>query len=235
MGRTVLAIAHNNDPTDLQALFDFSVLRNGGKFLNVACVVVPEGIPGVPFTGPALLAWGSGRYRESNVYFGCAPLASANQASTWHFFTGQGGGPWTSDQRSAVALFNHPQVGELSVMRVESLGIWLMLYNSASPRGITSRVALSPWGPWSEPVLIFDPGWPNLGYGHFMHVKDGTDRLSDPGREHEWGGEYGPYLIHRYTRAISQTLAQVYFVMSTWNPYNTVLMTATIQREADTQ
>jgi len=45
-------------------------------------------------------------------------------------------------------------------------------------------------------------------------------------------------MIHRYTRAVQPTSgktvqAQIYFVMSTWNPYNTVLMTATIQREAD--
>ena len=114
-----------------------------------------------------------------------------------------------------------------------------MLYNAASPRGINARVAISPWGPWSDPVLIFDPGWPNVGYGYFMHVKNSIDPLSDPGREHEWGGEYGPYLIDRYTRMIKLNntgplQAQVYFVLSTWNPYNTVLITATIQREPDT-
>ena len=57
-----------------------------------------------------------------------------------------------------------------------------------------------------------------------MHVKDGPDGLSDPGREHEWGGEYGPYVIDRYTRALPDRRAAVYFVLSTWNPYNVVLM-----------
>jgi hypothetical protein len=69
-----------------------------------------------------------------------------------------------------------------------------------------------------------------------MHVKDSNDGLSDEGRESEWGGEYGPYLIDRFTREVEsrrpdRRQARIYFVLSTWNPYNTVLMTATIQRE----
>ena len=52
----------------------------------------------------------------------------------------------------------------------------------------------------------------------------------------EWGGEYGPYLIDRFTREVEsrppdRPQARIYFVLSTWNPYNTVVMTATIQRE----
>ena len=206
----------------------------------MACVEVPEGIPKAAFAGPAVLAWGSGRYRESDAYLACAPLGSVTQQNAWHFFTGldaNGNPQWSSDQGSSVALFDQPQVGELSVMRIEALGIWLLLYNAGSPRGINARVATVPWGPWSDVTIIFDPGWPNLGYGHFMH-RPGADRLSDPGQEDEPGGEYGPYMIHRYTRAVQPTSgktvqAQIYFVMSTWNPYNTVLMTATIQSEAD--
>jgi hypothetical protein len=241
MGRSVFALARNGNPTDLQALYDFSVYNNGGKFINVAFAEITEGITGAPFAGPAMLAWGSGRYRQSNVYFACAPLGSVAQQGAWRFFTGvdaRGNPQWTSDQRASAALFDQPQVGELSVMRLEPLNLWLLLYNAGSPRGINGRVASVPWGPWSDVTVIFDPGWPNVGYGHFMH-SPGADQVSDPGREGEFGGEYGPYQIHRYTRAIpsvsgGKAQAQIYFVMSTWNPYNTVLMTATIQREADT-
>lgn len=164
MGRTVLAIAANNDPTDLHALYDFSVLSQGGKFLNVACVVREAGLPDLPFGGPALLAWGSGRYRESDVYFGAAPLDAVEDPAAWIYFGGSGPSPWTADQRAAASLFHQPQVGELSVAWIEPLGLWLMLYNTGSPRGINARVAASAWGPWSDPVLIFDPGWPGLGY-----------------------------------------------------------------------
>jgi hypothetical protein len=64
------------------------------------------------------------------------------------------------DQRQAVPLFLHRQVGELSAAWLEPIGLWLLLYNAASPRGILARVAEQPWGPWSEPFVVFDPGGP---------------------------------------------------------------------------
>jgi hypothetical protein len=105
-----------------------------------------------------------------------------------------------------------------------------MLYNAGSPRGINARVAQNPWGLWSDSVVVFDPRWAGTGYGAFLHEKDRSDGLSDPGRESEWGGEYGPYVIDRYTRALSHQRAAVYFVMSTWNPYNTVEMKVVLKR-----
>ena len=39
----------------------------GGHFINVAPAIAPGGVPGLPFDGPAVLMWGSGHYRESNV------------------------------------------------------------------------------------------------------------------------------------------------------------------------
>ena len=237
MGRTVLASAVNNDPTNLRALYDVSRLDQGGEFINIACIEVNQGFADLPFDEPGLLAWGSGRYRDSDVYLACVPLHSVENPSAWQFLSGVDAGTlrprWSTDQTSAAPLFNQPQVGELSVSWVEPLGLWLMLYNAAIPRGINGRVASAPWGPWSEPVIIFDPA---LGYGKFMHIKDSNDGLEDPGRKGDWGGEYGPYIIGRYTRAITgqpRPQAQIYFVMSTWNPYNVMLITATIQREAD--
>jgi len=135
MGRTVLAAARNNNPTDLHVQYDFSIYKQGGKFLNVACVIAPNGFPGFPFQGAALLGWASGRYRESNVYLCCAPLNGIGLQSAWRFLTGPGPSAnpqWGSDQRAAADLFFQPQVGELSVMLVKHLGIWLMLYNASS-------------------------------------------------------------------------------------------------------
>lgn len=114
----------------------------------------------------------------------------------------------------------------------------MMLYNASNPRGINGRVSNTPWGPWSDPIIVFDPGAPGLGYGHFIHVKDAADGLSDPGREGEWGGEYGPFMIDRFTRdrgmdGHGNRLADVSFVMSTWNPYNTVLMTVSLERDSE--
>lgn len=228
MGRSVLTRAVNGDPTTLSKLYDFSIARLGGKFINVTCVVVDGGLAGLPFRGPALLAWGSGRYRASDAALACIPLASVENEERWRFFCGvdpRSTRPtWSENESDALALFPHPQIGELSVTWNAPLGLWLMMYNAGSPRGINARVAQHPWGPWSGPLVVFDPDWPDTGYGTFMHIKDADDELSDPGRQHEWGGEYGPYVIDRFTRALPGRRAAVYFVMSTWNPYNVVEM-----------
>lgn len=229
MGRSVLTRAVNGDPTDLVCLYDLSVAGSGGTFVNVSCVVVDGGLAGLPFRGPALLAWGSGRYRASDAYLAAVPLGAVEDERAWRYHCGtdRSGRPaWSDHERDARALFPHPQIGELSVTRNAPLDLWLMLYNAGSPRGIVARVAPDPWGPWSAPTVVFDPG---AGYGAFMHVKDAPDGLSDPGREHEWGGEYGPYVIDRYTRALPGGRAAVYFVLSTWNPYNVLVMKSVLQ------
>jgi hypothetical protein len=234
MGRSVLTRAVDGDPTNLTCLYDFSVVRRGGRFVNVSCVVVPDGLPGLPFRGPALLAWGSGRYRASDAHLACVPLARVEDRGGWRYLAGReprsGGPAWSEDERDAVALFPHPEIGELSASWNAPLGLWLLLYNAGSPRGITARVARDPWGPWSAPLVVFDPEWPRVGYGALMHARHSPDGLSDPGREHEWGGEYGPYVIDRYTRALPGRAAAVYFVLSTWNPYNTVEMSVVLRR-----
>jgi hypothetical protein len=235
MGRTVLARAEGGDPTNLHELYEVSNVHNGGHFINVACAIVFGGLTGLPFSGPALLVWGCGRYRDSDVYLAAVPLADVEHRSAWWFYS-ETPLAWDRDESKAKDLFPHPhrQVGELSVSWIASLNAWLMLYNANSPRGIVGRVAPSPWGPWSDPpVVVFDPRLPGVGYGHFMHDRGSADQLSDPGREDEFGGEYGPYLIGRYTLRMSSgpvgPRARVYFIMSTWNPYNTVLMTSVLQ------
>ena len=237
MGRCVLTRAAADDPTDLVYLYEVSNSHRGGRFINVSVVVSESGFPGLSFDGGALLVWGSGRFRASDPYLACVPLDRVEERASWRYFTGQQESSrplWSAHEDDATALFEHPQIGELSVTWNAPLGLWLMLYNARSPRGINFRVASQPWGPWSRPEVLFDPDWPGVGYGAFMHVSSearGTDRLSDPGRDAIWGGEYGPYVISSYTRALEHHRVAIYFVMSTWNPYNTVLMTATLERQ----
>ena len=245
MGRLVLCRA-GDDPTQLRYLYDVSTLQTGGRFINVSPVVVPAGdLTGLPFDGDALLVWGSGRYRASDPYLACLPLAQVEDRSQWHYFQGREAGSgrvyWSADEHDACALFGHPQIGELSVTWNAPLGLWLMLYNAATPRGINFRAAARPWGPWTASQVVFDPGWPGVGYGRFMHVSwdasgmgnVGTDQLYDPGRGADWGGEYGPYVIDRYTHAVENGGSAIYFTMSTWNPYNAMLMAATLERAPD--
>jgi hypothetical protein len=47
--------------------------------------------------------------------------------------------------------------------------------------------------------------------------------VHDPGRENEWGGEYGPYQFETLAKGDSSKTT-IYYTLSTWNPYTVVLM-----------
>ena len=134
-------------------------------------------------------------------------------------------------EADAVALFRHDVVGEFSVAYLEPVKRYVMLYNSEKPRGITLRSAPAPWGPWSEGTVVFEP-WRDKGYGEFMHIsaqfKDKRDALSDPKRDDEWGGEYGAYVMTRFTSG-ADGRCRIYYTMSTWNPYQVVVMRSDLQ------
>ena len=229
MGRSVLTRAINPDQALFQNLYTFSDFRQGGKFVNVSVSIVDNAtVPGLPMhTGRGLVIFGSGAYRASNPFLAWMPLDHVEQPDSIRYFSGDASRvDWSLREADATALVDQPQIGELCVRYIPEIEDWLMLYNAATPRGINMRTASTPWGPWSETTVLFDPG-SDGGYGHFMHANwndnGRADAVHDPNRENEWGGEYGPYLIPRYTRRVNNEL-HVYFVMSTWNPYNTVLM-----------
>ncbi len=231
MGRSILARS-----LDGARSFDFLYDISFGKFINISPAIVNnEDIPGLPESqGQGVLFWASGLYRRSDPYLAYLPLNALEDRRAWRFFVGLDSNNrprWTADETEASALFSHPCVGELSVAWNPFLRQWLMLYNCNNPRGINFRVADQPWGPWSNAQVLFHP-WDDGGYCHFMHVswnERRCDAVHDPGREAVWGGEYGPYLIARFARGEADRTT-IYFVMSTWNPYNVVLMKSTLQR-----
>jgi len=138
---------------------------------------------------------------------------------------------WSEREEDAVPLFCGGSVGELSVRWHAPLGRYLLTYNGDNPRGIQLHAAPQPWGPWRQrPLSLFDP-WRDHGYGVFLHVKDGPDHAYDDvlppfePRTGEWGGEYGPYQIAHLTTPTPDG-ALIYFTMSTWNPYQVMVMRA---------
>jgi hypothetical protein len=133
----------------------------------------------------------------------------------------------------------HQCVGEFSAAYIEPWKKWAMLYacndvrndgfNKDNVRGIYLRIANTPWGPWSGPKLIFRP---SEGYCYFMYSANpcpsGAPNPNDLGMKDEkgtlfWGGEYAPMLLPTYTTVEGDT-TNLYFLMSTWNPYQVVLM-----------
>lgn len=161
------------------------------------------------------------------------------------YLAGNGQGPrWSANEWEAVPLFCAGDVGELSCRRNAVFDRYFFTYNTGNPRGIVLRHSQTPWGPWSGAILIFDPGWvtqdhpKGIGYGNFMHrswtvahddnVQD--DMFLSGRRDNEWGGEYGPYQITRFSTGIAGEWCDLHYTMSTWNPYESMLMRTRLTR-----
>ena len=53
---------------------------------------------------------------------------------------------------------------------------------------------------------------------------------ADPGRVLHPGGEYGPYIMARYTTGDAKG-CRLFYTMSTWNPYQVVVMRTDLKLE----
>ena len=223
MGRSVLA-ASDDDGKTWKALYDLSLTR----FINVS----------FQMSDGWLYIFGSGRYRKSSAYVARVRPGEITDRSRIRYLGGIGpdGQPrWTTVEGEATPLFHDDVVGEFSVTYCKPVRRYVLLYNSPNPRGIVLRSATTPWGPWSPVSVVFDP-WRDGGYGHFMHIPanfkaDKSDSVEDPGRENEWGGEYGPYLISRFTTG-RVGRCRIFYSMSTWNPYQVVVMQTDLALES---
>lgn len=175
------------------------------RFVNVSVVA----------DGATLWIFGTGAYRQSSVYLARVAAADLADRAAWRYWPG-----FQGDEARAEPLVKSNCLGELSVRRLPD-GLWAMTKNAAVPRGIHLRTAKAPTGPWSAPVVIFDPA--RDGYGRIMHQQVRAvgfdDGLSEPGREEEWGGEYGPYLVPQWCGSPRPGVHELVYTLSTWNPY----------------
>jgi hypothetical protein len=65
---------------------------------------------------------------------------------------------WSEKESDARAVVQNGTMGDLSVTWCKDLGLWLMTYDSRepAPRGILFSYSQTPWGPWSDPQIIFN-------------------------------------------------------------------------------
>ena len=126
-----------------------------------------------------------------------------------------------------------------------------------APGAVRIRFADHPWGPWSPPAPHLVPGHPDVvgdpwGPGgvlfHDACVDAGAARCapSDPTRPPDFflpgcpsfgaafdvGRFYGANVIDAYTRAAGPTAVDLFWNVSTWNPYAVVLMRSRIEAGA---
>jgi len=197
--------------------------------------LAPDGIPGLPTNEPYVLLFGSGVYRQSKAYLAAVPVATFETGERTIYYAGMGssGPTWSAQEDKAEPIIRDSTIGDISVTYVADAGVWVALYDSRSPIGVLMRYASQPWGPWSQPQVLFEP---HSGLGTFIHDpnRNKDDGLAGPliephrSPQKTSGGFYAPYIIDRFTRVEGDKL-QIEYVLSTWNPYVVVRMRSSLQ------
>jgi hypothetical protein len=229
-------------PASFQPLRTISQLPEG-HFIKMSLHAQSGPIAGLPPGGPFILIWGTGPYRKSDAYLYIVPAAQFESGKGTRYFAGfnaQNAPIWSEKESDAQAIVRNGTMGDLSVTWCKDLGLWLMTYDSRdpAPRGILFSYSRTPWGPWSEPQVIFN-AIRDGALGKFIHnpravPDDGLSgpvigkRQADPEAVH--GGAYAPYVIERWTRVQGSELS-LYYTLSTWNPYVVVLMKSKLRVE----
>ena len=229
-------------PAKFQPLRTISQLPDG-RFVKMSLHAEPGPIAGLPSGGPYVVIWGTGEYRKSDAYLSIVPAAQFESGKGTRYFAGleaNGAPTWSEKEPDAAPIVKNGTMGDLSVTWCKDLGLWLMTYDSRPPasRGILFSYSRTPWGPWSEPQVIFNP-IRDGAVGKFIHNPNANpdDGLAGPvigkGQLNPGavrGGEYAPYVVERWTKYQGSQL-DLYFVLSTWNPYVVVLMKSRLQVE----
>lgn len=261
MGRSVLARAVGEPRLSGRSRrplrFETLTTVSSHRLVNISCGWVPAAGLGLseaseePSDKQILALWGCGAYRADDLFLAvldpdAAPLLGRPCFSPGRlglrFYAGlRGGRPvWTPRESDARPLLPGA-LGELSVRWVPKIGRYVLLAMSGpeDPVGpaVTLRTSETPWGPWSPRIALFD--WIARG----MSFDDPSSRFiratleaSEPvgdrifrGQRDATGGAYAPYLFD--TRLDAPDLVLRY-TLSTWNPYQIVLMEQRLDAEA---
>ncbi len=227
-------------PSSFQVLRTMTQLPTG-HFMKIDMHAQTNSPAGLPAGGPFVFMWGTGYYRHSDAYLAIVPQANFESGQGTEYFAGMGsaGAPnWSPNQTDAQPVLKNGTMGDVSVTWASGLGLWLMTFDSRSPapEGIEFSYSAAPWGPWSTPQIIFNDARDG-GLGKFIHdpqlvPNDGLAGpvigagTANPNSVH--GGSYAPYVVERWTKVTGSQL-EIYYTLSTWNPYVVMLMRSTIQ------
>jgi Domain of unknown function (DUF4185) len=221
-------------PATFTPLRTISQLPNG-RFVKMSMHTEPGPVAGLPPGGPYVIVWGTGAYRKSDAYLSLIPVARFESGQGTRYFAGvdaAGAPTWSGRESDAAPVVQNGTLGDLSVTWCQDLGLWLMTYDRRAPTtGIAFSYSRTPWGPWGEAQVLFNAVRDGAS-GTFIHNPDAhpEDSVAGPviGRGQAnpaavRGGAYAPYVVERWTRLQGGEL-NLYYVLSTWNPYVVVLM-----------
>ena len=240
MGRSLLARA--DDPVSAitgatRRPFRFTALAQVSDlyFINVAVQPLARESAQVPFADGAPLfgLWGSGSYRADDLRFAVLDASQGLAQPRLAYLSGLDAGvpAWSAHESDAMALVRG-SFGEVSVRWVPALASYALLSMSgpedSAGGSIVLRTSPTPWGPWSERRVLFDWIADGLSFGdpsrRFIRAFEQDDPVGDAifaaqaGRP---GGAYAPYL---YDSAVVPGGVRLRYTLSTWNPYQVVLM-----------
>lgn len=226
--------------------------HDGGKFIFAPTVVLDVGtIADLGLTRglPAALqsaaqvafVWGgSWLGPSSNLYLAAFAMSDIEAGpSAWHYYAGSG--RWVRDEASAAALLSSSDVSQHSVAWVPALRRFVLLRGGRG--GIVAQFSSTPWGPWSAAATVFSPA--DKWWSRLMH-RPGQDRMVQSlvpvyqrdgtpvaFPDDETGVPYSPGLLDEVTVNADGSVT-LYYTLSTWNPYQ-VLVMSTSFRPASTR
>jgi hypothetical protein len=251
VGRGVLARSHDfgetfHDAVPMPRGFVYSTAVDATRIDTLA-----------PGERQGTYVFGVPRYRDSVPYLAYAPEGKLLDPHSWKFFVSlraDGQPKWvtsTAWNNGDPFLFApgpdlYPAagqdrcVGEFSITWNRALRVWLLLYNCnlATGQSIVARTADAPWGPWSEGIVILSPSDPGAPC-HLLMTPAGCEPLANywplkSDGTHDFGKLYAPGVMERYTvqeRTFvpGRRRAAIYWLVSTWNPYQVMVMRTVLE------
>lgn len=185
----------------------------GGDFVNISPVVVDD----------YLYLYGTGKYRQSGVNVARKPVAQIEQEGGYERYdalTKQ----WVAPKVKGSPIVAGGGIGELSVRYYDNVGRFVMLNQEINANGnqIVARFATEPEGPWSDPVKVMSMSDPDFDANYRCPAKNNCAGAKQIIFDY---GFYGTYLFPEATKNDDGSFS-VDFLMSVFEPYNTVLMRA---------
>jgi hypothetical protein len=205
-----------------------------------------------------LWIWGTGRYRASDIYLSVMPLANMETLQQILYFAGDSkwssdesdAAPlFCAGDLGEISVRWNPFLSRWLALFNSSNPRGILMHTAPQPWGPWSQSPVMIF----DSSTRADPNDPcsGAGYGRFMHIPWNLkwnvrpcDHVQDdvlpppssnplppppyPFRDNDWGGEYGPYQIARFATGEKGRSSRIWFTMSTWNPYQVMLMTALI-------
>jgi len=185
-------------------------------FVNAAPVAaeLPDGTS-------AIFVATTGQYRHSPVYLTYVIPSEIGDPAAYHYLTGyENGSPlWSADMAEAKPLpgFENVWAGELSFQYDAPLRSYLLMFKDYESKMFVLYWSSAPYGPFEGPIAFSpcgtassQPGWMQSG----------------------WGPCYGGYILPDSFGADGHNL---YFDISVWDPYTTVLMTMRLGTQLTTE